>query len=76
MTADKNRINPIVPERDDMIGRSSNAAAPAGKKKSSKSDARPPSNGSGSSSGGFLKLLISLLFVGLLGRRRVWLVAV
>ena len=67
MTADKNRINPIVPERDDMIGRSSSSAAPAGKNKSSKSDStRPPSNGSGSSSGGFWKLLIALLFVGLL----------
>jgi hypothetical protein len=71
MTADKNRINPIVPERDDMIGRSSNSAASSGKKTPSKSTgSRPPTNGSdssGGSAGGFWKLLISLLFIGLLG---------
>ena len=67
MTADKNRINPIVPERDDMIGRSSNSAASAGKNNSSKSDStRSSSNGSGGDSGGFWKLLITLLFIGLL----------
>jgi uncharacterized protein HemX len=68
MTADKNRINPIVPERDDMIGRTSNSTASSGKNSSSKSDStKPPSNGSGGSSGGFWKLLIALLFISLLG---------
>jgi len=71
MTADKNRINPIVPERDDMIGRSANSAASSGKKPPSKSDSsRLSSNGSnssGGSAGGFWKLLIALLFIGLLG---------
>jgi methyl-accepting chemotaxis protein len=66
MTADKNRINPIVPERDDMIGRTSNSAASAGKNNSSKSDARSSSNGSGGSSGGFWRLLLVLVFVSLL----------
>jgi len=67
MTADKNRNNPIVPERDDMIGRSSNSAASAGKNNSSKSDStRSSSNGSGANGGGFWKLLIALLFIGLL----------
>ena len=66
MTADKNRINPIVPERDDMIGRSSSSGASSGKKNSSKSDGpKSPSNGSGGSGGGFWKLLISLLFIAL-----------
>jgi uncharacterized protein HemX len=71
MTADKNRINPIVPERDDMIGRSANSAASSGKKPPSKSDSsRLSSNGSnssGGSAGGFWKLLIALLFIVLLG---------
>jgi len=63
MTADKNRINPIVPERDDMIGRSSNSAASSGKNNPSKSDnSKLSSNGSG----GFWKLLIALLVIGLL----------
>jgi chromosome segregation ATPase len=68
MTADKNRINPIVPERDDMIGRSSNSAASSGKNNSSKSDSsRSSSKSSGGNSGGFWKLLIALLMIGLLG---------
>jgi uncharacterized membrane protein len=68
MTADKNRINPIVPERDDMIGRSSSSAGSSGKNNSAKSDgSRLSANGSGGSSGSFWKLLIALLFIGLLG---------
>ena len=67
MTADKNRINPIVPERDDMIGRSSSSGASSGKKNSPKSDNTRSPKGSGGSGGGFWKLLIALLFIGLLG---------
>ena len=68
MTADKNRINPIVPERDDMIGRTSNSSGSSGKNNAPKSDSsRSSSNGSGGSSGGFWKLLIALSVVGLLG---------
>ena len=69
MTADKNRINPIVPERDDMIGRSSSSAG--SKKNASKPDSNGSSangsNSSGGGSGGFWKLLIALISVGLLG---------
>lgn len=68
MTADKNRINPIVPERDDMIGRSSGSAASSGKNKPSKStNTKPSSGGSNGSGGGFWKILITLLFIGLVG---------
>ena len=51
MTADKPRINPIVPERDDMIGRSSTASALSQKASSQAIDGRR-SGGSGGSSGG------------------------
>ena len=51
MTADKPRINPIVPERDDMIGRSSTASASSQKASSQAIDGRR-SGGSGGSSGG------------------------
>jgi chromosome segregation ATPase len=69
MSADKNRINPIVPERDDMIGRSSNAGSSA-KNNASKSDSTRSSstgsNGSGGASGDFLTLLVTLLSIVLL----------
>lgn len=63
MTADRNRINPIVPERDDMIGRASGSSPSAGKNSSSKTNGS--ANGGGSSSGGFWKILIGLLALGL-----------
>ncbi len=68
MSADKNRINPIVPERDDMIGRSSSSAGSSGKKALSKSDSsHSSSDGTNGTRGGFWRLLIALLSVALVG---------
>lgn len=75
MTADKPRINPIVPERDDMIGRSS-MSAPATKNASSSGDGKRSgsgsSNGSGSGSGSGSdarggKVLIVIVLAALVG---------
>ena len=71
MTADKPRINPIVPERDDMIGRSS-MSAPSSKNTSASGDGKRSgggsSNGSGSGSGsGGGKVLIAIVLAGLVG---------
>jgi hypothetical protein len=68
MTADKPRINPIVAERDDMIGRSPTSTS-SSKKGSSGGDGKPPGRGSsnGSSTGsGSTKILLAIL-VALVG---------
>jgi uncharacterized coiled-coil protein SlyX len=69
MTADKPRINPIVAERDDMIGRSSTSTASL-KKGSSGSDGNRSgggsSNGSSNGSGGS-NILVLIVLLGLIG---------
>ena len=69
MTEEKPRINPIVAERDDMIGRSSTSAS-SGKKGSSGGDGKRPgggsSNGSSNGSGGG-NILVFIILVALIG---------
>jgi uncharacterized coiled-coil protein SlyX len=80
MTADKPRINPIVPERDDMIGRSPTASSGSSKSGSMAADSRRSGGGSGGAgSGGYgsggsaasgtggWKALILVMLVALVG---------
>lgn len=73
MTSDNHRINPIVPERDDMIGRSSGSTA-SSKSSSSKSSGSKYDGGSsgggssgGSSNGGGSNKLTLLLLLCVIG---------
>ncbi len=69
MTAEKPRINPIVAERDDMIGRSSTSTSSL-KNGSSGGDGKRPgggsSNGSSKGSGGS-NILVLIVLLGLIG---------
>ena len=69
MTEEKPRINPIVAERDDMIGRSSTSTS-SSKKGSSGGDGKRPgggsSNGSSNGSGGS-NILVFIILVALIG---------
>jgi uncharacterized coiled-coil protein SlyX len=65
MTEEKPRINPIVAERDDMIGRSSTSAS-SGKKGSSGGDGKRPGGGSSNGSGGG-NILVFITLVALIG---------
>lgn len=76
MTADKPRINPIVPERDDMIGRSPTASSGSSKSGSMAADSRRTGGGSGGSgsgggaangAGGGWKALIFVMLLALAG---------
>ena len=80
MTSDNHRINPIVPERDDMIGRSSGSTA-SSKSSSSKSSGSKydggssggGSSGGSSNGGGSNKLTVLLLLCVIGGGAFAWL---
>lgn len=81
MTADKPRINPIVPERDDMIGRSPTASPGSNKSGSMAADSRRSggrsggaggsagsgSGGAGNGVGGGWRALIFIMLLALAG---------